>query len=64
MAIGGRPSVAGNVLQDGQDAALLQPLGDGAGNRRDLGRLGSIGPVADHGVGPGHRDVRQRQAID
>ena len=63
MAICGGPAVAGNVLQDRQDAALFQPLRDGAGDRRDLARFGSIGPVTDHRVGPGHRDVRQRQAI-
>ena len=56
--------MAGNVLQNGQNAALFQPLGDGPGDRRDLARLGSIGPVADHGIGAGDRHVRQRQAID
>ena len=43
--------MAGNVLQDRQHAALLQPFGDGAGDRGDLARLGAIGPVADHRIG-------------
>ena len=64
MAVGRGPSMAGNVLQDRQHAALLQPFGDGAGDRRDLARLGAIGPVADHGIGAGDRHVRQRQAVD
>ena len=48
MAVCRGTAVPGNVLEDREDAALLQPLGDRPRDRRDLGRLGSIGAVADH----------------
>jgi hypothetical protein len=64
MGVRGGPSMAGNVLENRQDAALLQPLGHGAGDRGDLGRLGAIGPVADDRIGAINRDVRQRQTIN
>ena len=64
MAVRCGPAMAGNVLEDRQHAALLQSLGNGAGDRSDLARLSSIGPVANNRVGSGNRHVRQRQAID
>ena len=64
MGVGGRPAVTRNVLEDRQNAALLQALGHGARDGGDFVRIGSIGAIADHGIGAGDRNIRQRQAID
>ena len=57
------PAMTRQMLEDRQHAPLHEPRGDGAGDRGNLlGRL-PIGPVADHRVGAGHRDVGDRQAI-
>ena len=64
MGVRSGASVAGNVLENRQNTAVLQPLGHGASDRSDLSRFGSIGPVANDGIGAGNRDIRQRQAID
>ena len=64
MAIDPGPPVPGNVLDDREHAALEQPLADRSGKLRDAARLGSIGPVADHRIRPGNRDVEHRKTID
>ena len=56
--------MARQMLEHRQDAAGQQALRDRAGDGRDLARLGSIGAVADHRVGAGYRNIRQRKAID
>ncbi len=64
MAVGLGAAVAGQMLEHRQHAAGHEPLRDRAGDGRHLGRLRAVGPIADHSVTPGHRYVRQRQAID
>ena len=64
MAVDPGAAMAGNVLDDRQHAALEQPLAHRSGKLRDATRLGSVGPVADHRIRPGNRQVEHRQAID
>ena len=64
MGVRGCPPMPGNMLQDRQHPALFQPFRYGARDRRDLAGLGSVSAVADHRVRPGHRNVRQWQAIN
>ena len=54
----------GMCLRTGKMPPCSRPSVTARGDGRDLVRLGSIGAVADHGVGAGDRHVRQRQAID
>ena len=63
MGIRGRPTVTGNVLEDRQHAAVRQSVGNRPRDGRHLGRLGSVGAIADHRIRPGHRHVGERQAI-
>ena len=64
VAVGGGAAMARQVLEHRQDAAGQQALGDGAGDGRDLARLGAVGAVADHRVAARDRHVGQRQAVD
>jgi hypothetical protein len=64
MRIRGGAPMPGNMLENRQYAALFQPLCHGASDGRDLVRLGSVGPVANHRIGACNRHIRQRQAID
>ncbi len=64
MAVDPGPPMSGNVLDDREHAALEQPLAHRSGKPRDATRLGSVGPVADHRIRPGNRDVEHRQTID
>jgi hypothetical protein len=64
MGVRGSPSMSGNVLENRQYAALFQAVRHRASDGRNLVRLGSVSPVANHGVGAGNRHIRQRQAID
>ncbi len=64
MAVGGGTTVARQMLQHRQHAALHQPFGD---RRRDCGDLfgtRAVGAIADHRIGLAHRNVGKRQAID
>ena len=64
VAVGGRAAVPRNVLEHRQYAASEQPLGDRAGDRRDLRRRRAVSPVPDHRIGLAHRHVGKRQAVD
>ena len=64
MAVDPGAAVTGDMLDDGQHAALEQPLADRSAEPRDAPRLGAICSVADHRVGAGHRKIEHRQAID
>mgnify|MGYP001586967502 CR=1 FL=1 len=64
VAVGGGAAMARQVLEDRQDAAGQQPLGDGFGDVGDFGNVGTIGPVPDHRVAAGNRNIRDRQAVD
>ena len=58
------PPVARNVLENGQNTALLQPLRHGSGDGRDLARLRAVGAIANHCVCPCYGHIRQRQAVN
>ena len=63
MAVGFRPPVAGNMLDDRQHAAIGEPHRMGPRQRHDrLDRLG-IGPAADDLMGARLRHVENRHAI-
>ena len=52
MAARPRRGHARQVLEDRQDTTLRQSPGERAGQRRHLGRIGAIGPIANHGIDP------------
>ena len=51
MAVGCGAAVAGNVLENRQNAALKQPCRDRGGNVGHLGRICSVGAIADDRIG-------------
>ena len=64
MAVGLGAAVARQVLEHRQHPTRHEPLRNRAGNGRDFGRFGAIGPIANNGIAARHRDVGDRQAID
>ena len=64
MGIRGGSPMPGNVLEHRQNAALLQPLRHGTPDGCDFVRPGSIGPIANDGIGARDGHIRQRQTID
>ena len=64
MGIRGGSPMPGNVLEHRQNAPLLQPIRHGTPDGCDLVRPGSIGPIANDGIGAWDGHIRQRQAID
>ena len=64
MAVDASAAMARNVLKDRQDSAFEQPRAHSSGQARDPFPIAPIGPVADHRIRCGHRDIQDRQAID
>ena len=57
-------AVPRNVLDDRQDPAVKQAVADRPSERRDAGRIGAPGAVADDRIGAGKRQVENRRGID
>src|ERR1700688_420433 len=64
VAVGTGAAMARQMLEHRQDAAGLQSLRYRSRYGRDLAGLGSIGPVADHRVAAGGRNVCQRKTVN
>lgn len=63
VAVGGRAAVAGDVLDDRDDAASDMAARDGFGKGYDLGHGGTVGAVADDVVAAGDGQVEDRRAV-
>ena len=64
VAVGGGAAMAGNMLEDRQDAASSRPAAIAAGDGGDLFRRRAIGAIPDNRIDPGDRHVGNRRAID
>ncbi len=64
MAVDLGPAMAGDVLDDRQNAAGQHALAHRTAEVRDPLRLCAIGAVADHRVGARSRQVEHRQRVD
>ena len=63
MAVGRGAAVTGQMLEHRQHAALAEPVGNRAGDRRNLVGALAIGAIPDHRIGAGDRHIGERQAI-
>ena len=64
MAVGARPAMTGQMLDDRQHASGEKSLGHGATEARHHPRLASIGAIADDGMAAGRRYVENGGAVD
>ncbi len=64
MAVDPGAAVPRNVLEDGQHAALDQPLAHRQAKTRHAVGLSPVGAVPDYQVGAGNRQVEHRKAVD
>ncbi len=64
MGVEQRAAVAGDMLDDADDAARLQSAEDRAAKRGDAHRFAAERAIADDIAGPRLADVEQRQAVD